>query len=114
MRAVMGLADADRGGGACWTLRGPADVGRGDGQGRGALPGEPLPVGRLAPYASGFHALDRVNLDIRTGEIFALLGPNGAGKTTLIGIVCGIVKLGEGSVKVAGLTSSPTIVPCAP
>jgi len=43
-----------------------------------------------------------------------LLGPNGAGKTTLIGIVCGIVKLGEGSVKVAGLTSSPTIVPCAP
>src|SRR5450432_4460692 len=54
-------------------------------------------------YASGFHALDRVNLDIRAGEIFALLGPNGAGKTTLIGIVCGIVKLGEGSVKVAGL-----------
>ena len=54
-------------------------------------------------YASGFHALDRVNLDIRTGEIFALLGPNGAGKTTLIGIVCGIVKLGEGSVTVAGL-----------
>jgi ABC-2 type transport system ATP-binding protein len=54
-------------------------------------------------YASGFRALDRVNLDIRTGEIFALLGPNGAGKTTLIGIVCGIVKLGEGSVKVAGL-----------
>ncbi len=65
-------------------------------------------------YASGFHALDRVNLDIRTGEIFALLGPNGAGKTTLIGIVCGIVKLGEGSVKVAGSTSSPTTVPCAP
>jgi len=54
-------------------------------------------------YASGFRALDRVNLDIRSGEIFALLGPNGAGKTTLIGIVCGIVKLGEGSVKVAGL-----------
>jgi ABC-2 type transport system ATP-binding protein len=54
-------------------------------------------------YASGFHALDDVSLDIRAGEIFALLGPNGAGKTTLIGIVCGIVKLAQGSVKVAGL-----------
>ena len=31
-----------------------------------------------------------------------MLGPNGAGKTTLIGLVCGIVKLGEGSVTVAG------------
>jgi ABC-2 type transport system ATP-binding protein len=54
-------------------------------------------------YASGFRALDDVGLDIRAGEIFALLGPNGAGKTTLIGIVCGIVKLTQGRVKVAGL-----------
>jgi len=54
-------------------------------------------------YASGFRALDHVSLEVQHGEIFALLGPNGAGKTTLIGLVCGIVKLGEGSVKVAGL-----------
>ena len=53
-------------------------------------------------YASGFRALDHVDLDIRQGEIFALLGPNGAGKTTLIGLICGIVKLGEGRVTVAG------------
>ena len=38
-------------------------------------------------YASGFRALDHVDLSIQAGEIFALLGPNGAGKTTLIGIV---------------------------
>ncbi|MBW8722917.1 MAG: ATP-binding cassette domain-containing protein, partial [Polaromonas sp.] len=38
-------------------------------------------------YASGFHALKSVDLDIRRGEIFALLGPNGAGKTTLISII---------------------------
>jgi ABC-2 type transport system ATP-binding protein len=54
-------------------------------------------------YGTGFRALESVDLEIRAGEIFALLGPNGAGKTTLIGIVCGIVKLAEGSVKVAGL-----------
>jgi ABC-2 type transport system ATP-binding protein len=40
--------------------------------------------------ASGQQALKRIDLEIRTGEIFALLGANGAGKTTLIGIVWGI------------------------
>jgi ABC-2 type transport system ATP-binding protein len=53
-------------------------------------------------YASGFQALKNVNLDIRDGEIFALLGPNGAGKTTLIGIICGIVKPSQGTVRAAG------------
>ena len=53
-------------------------------------------------YASGFHALKRIDLEIRKGEIFALLGPNGAGKTTLINIVCGIVKPGAGVVLVDG------------
>jgi ABC-2 type transport system ATP-binding protein len=53
-------------------------------------------------YAGGFQALKNVNLQIRSGEIFALLGPNGAGKTTLIGIVCGIVNPSAGTVSVAG------------
>ena len=53
-------------------------------------------------YASGFKALNAINLNIAGGEIFALLGPNGAGKTTLISIVCGIVTKSSGSVTVAG------------
>jgi ABC-2 type transport system ATP-binding protein len=53
-------------------------------------------------YASGFHALKNVNLEIRRGEILALLGPNGAGKTTLISVICGIVNPTEGSVSVDG------------
>jgi ABC-2 type transport system ATP-binding protein len=53
-------------------------------------------------YASGLQALNRINLDIRRGEIFALLGPNGAGKTTLIGIICGIVNATQGKVTVDG------------
>ena len=53
-------------------------------------------------YASGFHSLKDVNLDIHRGEIFALLGPNGAGKTTLISIVCGIVNPSAGAAAVGG------------
>ena len=53
-------------------------------------------------YASGFHALKSISLDIHPGEIFALLGPNGAGKTTLISIICGIVSASEGAVLVDG------------
>jgi ABC-2 type transport system ATP-binding protein len=53
-------------------------------------------------FASGVVALERIDLDIARGEIFALLGPNGAGKTTLIGIVCGIVKPSSGSVLADG------------
>jgi ABC-2 type transport system ATP-binding protein len=53
-------------------------------------------------YASGFKALKSINLEIRSGEIFALLGPNGAGKTTLINIICGIVTPSSGTVSVGG------------
>ena len=51
-------------------------------------------------YASGFRALNDINLEIHRGEIFALLGPNGAGKTTLISIICGIVNPSHGRVNV--------------
>jgi ABC-2 type transport system ATP-binding protein len=53
-------------------------------------------------YPPAFKALDGIDLEIHRGEIFALLGPNGAGKTTLIGLVCGIVRPGTGSVTVDG------------
>ena len=53
-------------------------------------------------YASGFQALNGVDLTIRRGEIFALLGPNGAGKTTLINIICGIVNPTSGVVLADG------------
>jgi ABC-2 type transport system ATP-binding protein len=59
-------------------------------------------TGLSKTYATGFHALKNVDLQIRRGEIFALLGPNGAGKTTLISIVCGIVNPSQGRVLVDG------------
>jgi ABC-2 type transport system ATP-binding protein len=59
-------------------------------------------TGLTKTYASGFHALKGIDLEIRRGEIFALLGPNGAGKTTLINIICGIVNPSSGTVLADG------------
>jgi len=53
-------------------------------------------------FDSGLTAIDAINLEIAKGEIFALLGPNGAGKTTLISVICGIVSMTSGEVRVDG------------
>lgn len=70
---------------------------------RQAVPAPVISVEGLSKiYASGFHALKHVDLEIRRGEIFALLGPNGAGKTTLISIICGLVNASSGRVLADG------------
>jgi len=37
-----------------------------------------------------FTALDRINLEIPSGELVALLGPSGSGKTTLLRVIAGL------------------------
>ncbi len=49
------------------------------------------------------HAVNGVDLDIRTGEVFALLGPNGAGKTTTVEILEGYRERDGGEVEVLGV-----------
>ena len=53
----------------------------------------------------GFGALpvlDRVSLEIASGEIVALLGPSGCGKSTLLGIAGGMVAPDGGRVRLRG------------
>jgi sulfate transport system ATP-binding protein len=45
-----------------------------------------------------FTALDRVNLEIPSGELVALLGPSGSGKTTLLRIIAGLDFADSGTV----------------
>jgi ABC-2 type transport system ATP-binding protein len=45
----------------------------------------------------GVLALDRVDLQVRRGEVLALLGPNGAGKTTAISLLLGLLRTDTGS-----------------
>jgi len=48
-------------------------------------------------------AVDRLDLEVRRGEIFGLLGPNGAGKTTTIGMLTTRVIPTEGKAWVGGI-----------
>ncbi|MCL2109490.1 MAG: ABC transporter ATP-binding protein [Oscillospiraceae bacterium] len=50
-----------------------------------------------------FLALDKVNLQLKEGEVFGFIGPNGAGKTTTIRVLLGILQATEGSAKVFGM-----------
>jgi ABC-2 type transport system ATP-binding protein len=43
-------------------------------------------------------ALDRLNLEVRRGELLAVLGPNGAGKTTAISLMLGLLQPDAGTV----------------
>jgi ABC-2 type transport system ATP-binding protein len=54
-------------------------------------------------YPTGVKAVDALDLDVRTGEIFGLLGPNGAGKTTTVGMLTTRVIPTSGSAIVAGI-----------
>lgn len=50
----------------------------------------------------GTPVLERVDLDVREGEVLALAGPNGAGKSTLLAVLAGDVKPDSGTVELGG------------
>jgi ABC-2 type transport system ATP-binding protein len=57
---------------------------------------------KLTKSFNGLTAVDKLDISVETGEIFALLGPNGAGKTTTISMLCTILKPTSGTAKVNG------------
>ncbi|MDX6739302.1 ABC transporter ATP-binding protein [Actinocorallia sp. A-T 12471] len=46
----------------------------------------------------GVTAINKLDLTLREGEIFALIGPNGAGKTTVFNVITGVYRPTEGRV----------------
>jgi lipopolysaccharide export system ATP-binding protein len=52
----------------------------------------------VAKSYNGRRVVNKVNLDVKGGEIVGLLGPNGAGKTTTFHMMVGLVQPDEGKV----------------
>ena len=57
---------------------------------------------RFGGDATGFLAVDHIDLDINEGEFFSLLGPSGCGKTTTLRMIGGFDLPTEGSVELRG------------
>lgn len=55
-----------------------------------------------------FAVLDKINVDVRRGEIVGFLGPSGSGKTTLVRAIVGMFKPTSGKIKVLGM-DMPTL-----
>ncbi|MCX4745518.1 ATP-binding cassette domain-containing protein [Kitasatospora sp. NBC_01287] len=58
--------------------------------------------GKPRSGAAHTKAVDGVDLEVHTGEVFGLLGPNGAGKTTTIRAITTLLPVPAGMVKVFG------------
>ena len=61
-----------------------------------------LKVSNLTKKFGKFTALDSINLEVNTGEVYGFIGPNGAGKTTTIRVLLGILKASQGEAKIFG------------
>jgi ABC-2 type transport system ATP-binding protein len=66
------------------------------------MSGPPLAVRGLQRRYGRFVAVDRLDLDVRPGEILGFLGPNGAGKTTTMRCCAGLLKPDAGEITIAG------------
>jgi len=59
-------------------------------------------VQNLEKKFGDFTAVNRINFEVKRGEIFGFLGPNGAGKSTTIRMLCGILAPTSGTGQVGG------------
>jgi ABC-2 type transport system ATP-binding protein len=50
-----------------------------------------------------FTAVDGIDLEVPSGELFGFLGPNGAGKTTTFRMIAGILQPTSGTVEIGGI-----------
>jgi branched-chain amino acid transport system ATP-binding protein len=69
---------------------------------RPADPNALLEVDNVTLRFGGVVALDRVDFNLRPGEIFGLIGPNGAGKTTCFNAMTGVYRPTAGQIRFGG------------
>jgi ABC-2 type transport system ATP-binding protein len=49
-----------------------------------------------------FVAVDAIDFDVESGEVFGFLGPNGAGKTTTMQMIAGLILPTSGAIEIGG------------
>ena len=64
--------------------------------------GSILQVQGLTKRFGGLTAVDRLDFDVREGEILGVIGPNGAGKSTTFNLIAGTYAASEGEIRFAG------------
>ncbi|ODV04579.1 MAG: copper ABC transporter ATP-binding protein [Thiobacillus sp. SCN 63-57] len=65
--------------------------------------GAPLIVAQgVRKHYGNIRAVDGVDLDIRSGELFGLIGHNGAGKSTLFKMMLGLTPTTAGDIRIGG------------
>src|SRR4029078_8681364 len=66
-------------------------------------PGEVcLAITGLSKGFGGFYALNKLDMNVRQGDIHALIGPNGAGKTTFFNLLTGVLAADTGKIVFEG------------
>ena len=59
----------------------------------------PIHIRQVTKTYGEVHALDHVDIDVRSGEFLTLLGPSGSGKTTLLMVLAGFTRPDFGSLR---------------
>jgi ABC-2 type transport system ATP-binding protein len=57
----------------------------------------------LTKRYGSFTAVNGIDLEVPSGELFGFLGPNGAGKTTTLRMIAGILRPTSGTVEIGGI-----------
>lgn len=61
-----------------------------------------IEVKELTKKFGKYHALDGLNLTVKSGEVFGFIGPNGAGKSTTIRLLLGMLRPTSGEASIFG------------
>ena len=67
-----------------------------------------LAVKEVSKYFGGLKALDRIDFEVKSGEILGLIGPNGAGKTVCFNLISGVYGSSSGKIMFNGRRTDGT------
>lgn len=68
-----------------------------------------LSIQNLTKHFGRIRAVNNLNLEVKSGQVFGMLGPNGSGKTTTLGMLMGVTNPTSGSFYWFGEEPTPQI-----